>query len=83
MGVARAKIPKSDGVRWPEYAVWNAMKRRCANPNDAKFKDYGQRGLKVCQRWIDSFENFIADMGRRPSPDHSIDRRDNDLGYSL
>lgn len=70
------------GATWPEYAAWAGMKSRCLNPNDAAFKYYGGRGIKVCERWIDSFDNFLADMGRRPSPDLSIDRfPDNDGNY--
>jgi hypothetical protein len=69
--------------RWPEYWVWSIMKDRCLNANNAKFKDYGGRGIKVCDRWLgdDGFTNFIADMGRRPSPEHSIDRIENDGNY--
>lgn len=65
----------------PEYAVWNAMKTRCSCPNTKGFHHYGNRGITVCDRWL-SFERFISDMGRRPSPEHSIERVDNDAGYS-
>lgn len=60
----------------PEYRTWLGMKRRC---QDAKYKDFpnwGGRGIKVCERWDSSFESFLADMGPRPSADHSIDRID-------
>ncbi len=66
---------------WPEYNVWCTMKERCTNPNQSKFEDYGGRGIFVCDRWMGSFENFITDMGRRPSKDHQIDRIDNDGPY--
>ena len=66
----------------PEYVVWGGMKARCYNPNHASFKDYGGRGISVCDRWKDSFENFLADMGERPSRELTIERRDNDAGYS-
>jgi len=56
------------------------MLNRCRNPNVKAFKDYGGRGITVCERWF-SYENFLADMGRRPSPVHSIDRKDNDGNY--
>lgn len=56
------------------------MRTRCENPNSAAFKDYGSRGIAVCERWLD-FVNFYADMGPRPSERHSIDRLDNNKGY--
>lgn len=63
--------------------IWKAMNQRCANPNNKAFGRYGGRGITVCERWRVSYENFLADMGRRPSVDHSIERIDNDAGYSL
>jgi hypothetical protein len=71
----------SNGHRWPEYRAWCGMKERCLNPKNKSYKHYGARGITVCERWIDSFKNFIADMGRRPSPEHSIDRINNDGPY--
>jgi hypothetical protein len=56
------------------------MKARCYNPNYKHFAHYGGRGIVVCERWIDSFDNFLADMGRRPSPMHTIDRYPNNDG---
>jgi hypothetical protein len=56
------------------------MRDRCRNPKHRAYKNYGGRGITVCERW-NSFENFYADVGDRPSPKHSIDRIDNDLGY--
>ena len=68
--------------RTAEYECWKAMKARCHNSNLAAFKDYGGRGISVCPRWLESYENFLADVGRRPSPQHSIDRYpDNDGNY--
>lgn len=64
----------------PEYKVWKSMKYRCSNPNLNNYKDYGGRGIKVCDRWL-SFTNFIEDMGRRPSNKHSIERVNNDGNY--
>lgn len=64
----------------PEHAAWSRMRSRCNNPRNNSYKNYGGRGIKVCDRW-ESFENFYADMGPRPSPDHSLDRKDNELGY--
>jgi hypothetical protein len=66
----------------PEYKVWAAMIQRCSNPNNADYPDYGGRGIRVCDRWL-KFANFYADMGPRPSPQHSIDRIDNDGNYAL
>lgn len=63
-----------------EYMIWCSMRQRCGNPNNKKFPDYGGRGIRVCERW-ERFENFIADMGQKPSPDHSIDRINNDGNY--
>lgn len=65
-----------------EYNIWHGMKQRCNNPNSGKFNDYGGRGIKVCKRWLNSFENFYKDMGKRPSKYHSIDRINNDGNYT-
>jgi len=56
------------------------MRKRCENPACKSYPNYGGRGIKVCERW-QKFENFLADMGERPSSMHEIDRIDNDLGY--
>jgi hypothetical protein len=63
-----------------EYGAWSAMKSRCSNPNVESFKRYGGRGISFCDRWI-SYENFLADMGRRPSEKHSIDRINGNGNY--
>lgn len=65
----------------PEYHAWQAMKSRCENPNNNAYKHYGGRGIKVCQRWSESFNNFISDMGLRPGAKYSIDRIDNNGDY--
>jgi hypothetical protein len=67
--------------RTPEHVAWKGMKRRCHSPNNHRWEHYGGRGIEVCDRWRDSFENFFADMGPRHSPRHSIDRIDNDGDY--
>lgn len=64
-----------------EYHSWQRLKARCLNPNSTQFKWYGARGITVCERWANSFENFIADMGMKPSPKHSIDRINNNGNY--
>lgn len=65
----------------PEYRAWQQLKKRCLNPRDKDFPDYGGRGIKVDQRWVESFESFYNDMGPRPSKMHSIDRKDVDGNY--
>jgi hypothetical protein len=69
-------------TRTTEYSIWLGIKSRCANPKDKDYENYGGRGISVAKEWEDSFEQFYKDMGSRPSNKHSIDRRDNDLGYS-
>ncbi len=49
-----------------EYKTWDCMKQRCTNPNNTKYNIYGGRGITICDRWINSFENFFKDMGERP-----------------
>lgn len=64
-----------------EYITWLSMRSRCLNHKNNRWKRYGGRGIRVCDRWLNSYENFLADMGRKPSPAHSIDRIDNDGNY--
>jgi hypothetical protein len=66
----------------PEFVAWTSMRQRCGNPRCRRYANYGGRGISICERWR-AFENFLADMGRRPSPDHSLDRIDNDGNYEL
>lgn len=63
-----------------EYNAWRHALSRCRNPNTHQFKDYGGRGIKVCERWL-VFANFLADMGPKPTPKHTIDRINNDGNY--
>ncbi len=64
-----------------EYRIWSGMKDRCNNPESKYYKNYGGRGIKVCDRWNESFENFLADVGQRPI-NKSLDRYpDNDGNY--
>ena len=64
----------------PEYRVWRAIKKRCLDPATVGYQRYGGRGIRLCDRWMD-FTLFLADMGERPSAEHSIDRIDNDGDY--
>lgn len=65
----------------PTYVTWAAMRGRCYDPANASYPLYGERGITVCSRWNDDFLNFLADMGERPSLDHSIDRIDGAGNY--
>ena len=60
--------------RAPEYNLWITIYQRCYNPKSSGYYKYGKKGIRVCQRWRDSFPAFLADVGRRPSPDYSLDR---------
>jgi len=64
----------------PENRAWAAMRKRCLNPACHNYEYYGGRGITICKRW-DRFENFLEDMGERPSPNHSLDRIDVDGNY--
>jgi hypothetical protein len=66
----------------PEQVTWMHMRKRCGDQKNPAFKNYGGRGIFVCDRWRNSFDNFLADMGRKPSPRHSIERINNDGPYS-
>lgn len=77
-----SKARKTHGLtRSPEYKIWVGIQTRCYNPNSQSYIDYGGRGIFMCESWK-IFENFLADMGKRPSPNHSIERIDNEKHYS-
>ena len=63
------------------YQLWQQMLKRCTDPNNVNWKNYGARGIRVCERWM-SFPNFLADIHPRPSLEYSLDRIDNDGPYS-
>lgn len=71
------------GTGTPEYITWSGTKNRCFNKNDVDYPYYGGRGIKVCERWlgVNGFSNFLEDMGERPTPKHTLDRKDNDGNY--
>jgi hypothetical protein len=68
-------------VGTPEYNAWRNLKYRCYKTDHPEYKNYGARGITVCGRWLDAFQNFFEDMGPRPSRSHSIDRIDNAGNY--
>lgn len=65
----------------PEYRVWAAMKSRCNNPNHSRYRYYGGRGIKICDRWNQSFKAFFSDMGKKTNPKHTLDRINNNGNY--
>lgn len=65
----------------PEYHAWHDMGRRCYNHKNQHYKDYGGRGISVCEQWRNSFETFLQDVGLRPTNKHTLDRIDNDGNY--
>lgn len=79
--VQAARLHRHGLARSYLYVAWHGMLQRCQNPKSTSYPGYGGRGIAVCERW-QVFENFVQDMGGRPSPRHSVDRRNNDLGYS-
>lgn len=64
-----------------ECSAWHAMKKRCLDSKCPEWKNYGARGIKVCQRWLDSFRNFLIDIGPKPALHLSLDRIDNNGNY--
>lgn len=66
----------------PEYNAWAGMKQRCLNPNNPNYARWGGRGITICNRWLNSFENFLEDMGFKPAPSYTLGRIDNDGSYS-
>lgn len=74
-------LPTHGMSHLPEYDVWLGIKKRCSNKTGQNYKYYGGRGITVCDRWLEGFENFYADMGPRPSAKYSIERKNVNLGY--
>lgn len=69
-------------VASPEYRSWQMMKNRCTNPKAQDYAYYGGRGIQIAASWLNSFEAFLADMGRKPSAEHTLDRIDVNGPYS-
>lgn len=65
----------------PEYRSWQAMIKRCNSKTNKNYKEYGERGITVCDRWLENYSNFLEDMGRRPHLNYSLDRIDNNGNY--
>lgn len=74
--------PRHGMAKTPEYRAWVMMKNRCSNVNSPAWPNYGGRGITVCDEWRNSFEAFLAYVGRKPTAQHSIGRIDNDKGYA-
>lgn len=72
---------KNGKVIMSEYYSWQGMRARCLNPNHSRYEDYGGRGIAICEEW-DDFEVFLADMGEKPTKNHSIERLDVDGNYT-
>lgn len=69
------------GTKLKEYSIWNSIKQRCTNPNNKGFKNYGGRGITICDKWRASFVDFLADVGQKPFDGATLDRIDNNKGY--
>jgi hypothetical protein len=86
--VARSRMVRHGGASWdkskrhPLYSTWLMMRRRCQRESDPHYPYYGGRGITVCERWSSDFASFVEDMGAKPSPQHTLDRKDNDGPYS-
>jgi len=65
-----------------EFKIWQDIVKRCTKEYKHAFKDYGGRGITVCDTWLESFESFYYDMGDRPTPEYTIERHDNEQGYN-
>ena len=79
--IASARFTKHGCHGTPEYRAWQAMRTRCNNPNIAQAKDYSGKGVACCPEWA-KFEVFLADVGKKPTPKHTLDRKENHLGYN-
>ena len=80
MSTGEVKYVNGKRVASPEYRTWQMMRNRCLNPNAQDYEYYGGRGVTICDQW-GTFEGFLADMGRRPAPEYTLDRIDSDGAY--
>lgn len=79
---AKERNYKHGEAKSSEYNAWRSMKKRCLNPKNFHFKHYGGRGIKISDEWVNSFENFINDMGKKPSKEYSLERLENNGNYT-
>lgn len=77
----KARFTTHGEYQSPEWRTWNHLKDRCLNPDSDNWKYYGGRGISVCDRWKHSFQNFLSDMGKRPTLKHGIERKNNAGNY--
>lgn len=80
-GYAEPKYDMHGMYKSTEYNAWKMMKKRCYYKKYKCWPNYGGRGIKVCERWINSFSNFVEDMGNKPKSEYSLDRINNDGNY--
>jgi hypothetical protein len=76
------RLTKHGGINSLEYTSWKKMKARCLNPNDDNYHNYGGRGITICDEWVHDFGKFLEDMGKRPTKDHTLDRKDVNGNYT-
>lgn len=81
LNTTHGHVSKRTSFESSEYRSWRHLISRCRNPNDKRYAHYGGRGITVCHEWVRSFEAFYSSMGPKPTPQHSIDRIDNDGHY--
>jgi hypothetical protein len=81
MHVKHGMSKNKNRIGAPEYTVWQGIKARCTNQKNKRWKDYGGRGIQMCDEWLNSFSAFFACVGKRPSMAHTIDRINNDGHY--
>jgi hypothetical protein len=78
LSISKTKHGRS---KTPEFKAWSSMKERCLCKMNKAYEGYGGRGISICAEWVNSFETFLKDMGNKPSKKHSLDRKNNEMGY--
>lgn len=79
--ILRKNAFKHGLTKGPEWTSWSDMKSRCLNKKNIRYASYGGRGIKICKRWVHSFESFLKDMGPKPSREYTLERVNNDGNY--